>query len=972
MKKSFLLLLCSVFLLMGITYAQAVQIRGVVKDAQTEEPLSGVNVYVEDTNVGTATDVDGFFTFQYEPEGAFNLTFSYVGYKSKTITLSPDDDLGRLEVELRQDVFQSEEIVVTGIASRTSKEVAEVAVSRVEAADYTDVTAYQDISQLVTGKIAGVQLKRSSGNVGSGFRFFVRGGGGLFGNEQPIIYVDGVRVDNAEVGGYDVGGQGINALANLNPEDIADIQVLKGPAGAATYGTNGSNGVVLITTKKGKTVTGKASGLSLNYKYLRGFNEQSYEYKEDNFVSYKDANNAFRTGDVTQHTISATGGTNFIKYFTSFDKRFEEGIITNNNMDRKTAKVNLDVFPSDKLSFNFSTSYSLTEMFRPWNDNNIYGVLGNTLLWPNSYSYTDSASIADLSDYHEINRFVGSANFSYTPFQNFEMRVGLGLDESDWREDVTFPYDRPYLLVNDGRRIIFTRQNRQVTFDFNVNYNYELMKNLKAKSTAGTQLFNRKNRTTFLQVEDFGTELITDIEAGGDVIVKDEGKLHQRDAGLFFEQSLSYLNTYFFTMGLRRDYASSIGEEAPAITYPKASLAVRFDKFGFTPGIFNLLKLRLAYGESGQLPSPDAPIPFLWTAASGGYGSGAVIDQIGNEEIEPERIKEIEIGFESEIMTNYALEFTYYTQNASNSIVFLEESPSTGLTASGIPYNIGAMENWGIESLFRASPLRTPNYELNLNLIWNYQTNEVTDLGGAQPIFDGFDVNVIKEGLPKHQFYTFEVIGPEFNDDGTYSTTNATEERVDLGSPIPEQTGSFSLDFRFLKNFRLYAMSDWALGHKVFNYTLQFPTRLGNNPEFNKLANQLDLAGKTAVAGLIPVDTTVARLDPGSDAYRSAANRFAMLDWRYDSNYIEDASYFKLREISVSYSFRDILAKFPRYRYVNDVIVGFSAYNLLTVTDYNGADPEVNFDGSRSLSRGVDFLTLQNPKVYNFWLRVAL
>jgi len=180
------------------------------------------------------------------------------------------------------------------------------------------------------------------------------------------------------------------------------------------------------------------------------------------------------------------------------------------------------------------------------------------------------------------------------------------------------------------------------------------------------------------------------------------------------------------------------------------------------------------------------------------------------------------------------------------------------------------------------------------------------------------------------------------------------------------------MNFRFLKNFKFYALLDWALGHKVYNYTKQFPTRLGNNPEFNELANKLDVAGNTAVGGFAEVDTNITRLTPGSAEYIAAAEEYAMLDWRYDGNFVEDADYLKIREISLGYSFKDILAKFPSYQLVDDVILGLSARNLVTFTKYDGADVEVNVTGSRTGERGIDFLTLQNPTVYNFWLKIAL
>ena len=387
------------------------------------------------------------------------------------------------------------------------------------------------------------------------------------------------------------------------------------------------------------------------------------------------------------------------------------------------------------------------------------------------------------------------------------------------------------------------------------------------------------------------------------------------------------------------------------------------DKYAWFPVKYlSLFKLRAAYGENGQLPDPTAPIALLWGTTTGAYGGGATIVNIGNNSIKPERIKELELGFDAEFLKDNSLEFTYYHQNSSNSIVYKLESPSTGLTQSTVPFNIGSIMNWGLEFLLQAKPVHSRDYELDLSLIWNYQTNEVTDMGGAEPIYSGFGSNVIKEGLPKHEFYTYKVLGANFNSDGTYAGVIATEDRVDYGNPIPNHTGSFSLNFRFLKNFSVYALTEWALNRKMWNATKLWEVDGGNVPEYNTLQAQLGLTND------LP---EVSRLTPGTLEYIDVANRFAKMDTRYSGNYIEDAAYFKIRELSLSCSLKDFLAE-SAFNYIKNITIGISALNVWTLTNYSGADVELNFDGTRSLVRGVDFFTLQHPRVYNFWITMAL
>ncbi len=427
-----LTLLAGLILILGLSLPLfAVDIKGVVVDKKTGTPLPGANVYIRGTSVGAASDLNGKFTFSFEPTRSFNLIVSYIGYKTEVRTLSPGDDLSNLRFELIEDVFKGEEIVVTGIASKTAKSVAEVAVARLSANQLTVSNSYQELSQMVAGKVAGVNIAPASGNVGGGIRFNVRSGGGLNGNEQPLIFVDGVRVDNSEVVGFGVGGQGTSTLADINPEDIESIDILKGPAGAASYGTSGSNGVVLITTRKGKLVPGAPKAISIDYKLVTGYNEQSHKYTEDEFISYKDANAIFRKGPVLQHTLNAYGGTGLMKYYLGIDRRYEDGIIPNNYLDRRTLRANFDIFPNEKFIVNVNTSYSLTENRLPNNDNNIFGFLGNTLLTPVPYWFTDSLSVRGLENVRAADRFIGSIRAQYMPFKNFEASFTFGIDNGD-------------------------------------------------------------------------------------------------------------------------------------------------------------------------------------------------------------------------------------------------------------------------------------------------------------------------------------------------------------------------------------------------------------------------------------------------------------------------------------------------------------------------------------------------------------
>lgn len=955
------------YLLLG---QSSFKIKGKVTDAKTGEALIGASVILKPFDVGGMTDLNGNYSFDVstaQVKGKSNeLVASYVSYKKKSVKLNLTGADINQNFAMDEDLFQGEEVVITGIASKTSKSIAEVAVGRVAAADLQQISTYGGLSQLVQGKVSGVQLNATSGNVGSGWRFNVRGGGGLNGDGQPIIYVDGTRMDNSEVVGFGVGGQGFSTLSNLNTNDIDKIEFLKGPAAASMYGANGSNGVVLITTKSG-SMKKTAQALNIDYRFNYGYNEKLYTYSSDDFLTADAINRQFIVGPIREHYFSLGGGNGFIKYFSSFENRQETGIMTGTSGNMSTVRLNLDAVPLDNLSVKLKMGYVTNKLNRPNNDNIIYGPLGNTILSPAPFNYVAEADIYKFSDVHNIKQFVGSASVTYTPIQNLDINGTIGIDNSAWREVRLFPYGVNFGgLITSGQKSIYERTNTQYTYDFNASYSYKLFDQVDVRSYVGGQFFWRNTTSTNVTGEQYTSDLITSLGAAGKVTGYGEGFSDSKDGGIWTEHNFSYLNQYFLTLGLRRDYASAIGKNAPAITYPKASFALRLDKFDFTPSLFQVLKFRAAYGESGVLPGSLDGIPLLWSAEPGGYGAGAVISLIGNPDIQPERIKEYELGFDAEFLKDFSLEFTYYLQQASNSIVGKVNPPSTGLTASTQPFNVGAAKGWGFESQLRYSPIRTADYNLDFSLIWNWQRNQVTDMGGAQPIFSVN--NTISVGMPKFEFYTYKSTGPNFDPaTGKYLGSIKSTDRVDLGNPLPNHTGSFTVTFKFLKNFTFYMFTEWALDLKIFNNTHLFANRMGNNPEYNRLRALLGLPEISK--GVAPAVTA---LTAGTQEYIDVATKYASLDYSYAGNYIEPADYFIFRELSLSYDFTELIKEYNLIPYLKGLVGGISVRNLARLTKYSGSDVELNYTGSRTIAKGNDFLTLQTPRTINFWVRIGL
>lgn len=939
-------------------------ITGQVLDASTDEPLPGANVSIEELSTGAATDINGEFTIEDVETGTYTIKAGFVGYVSSSKSITVEEGENIIDFSLETDVSGLGDVVVTGIASRTSKAVSEVSVSRVNAEALTESNSYSGFSSLLNGKVAGVNVNSASGSVGSGMRFKMRSGGGLKGTGQPVIYVDGVRIDNSEIEGLGAGGQGFGSLADLNPEEIESVDILKGPAASALYGTSGSNGVVLITTKSGTA----GDSFEVGFKSVLGFNEQKKEY--DEFLTSDVANAEFREGAIRQNSIDLSGSAGNVRYYTSATNRFEEGILRGNDINRTNLKANIDAFPSESITIRARTSYTLNKNNRQLLDN-AFGPLNNTLFITDQRVWSKTGSkeaVYAFEDILETNRFIGSFDIAWTPIQNLEFQGTIGYDGSDMREDQTEPYGFSYGGDEDGTRAIFGRQNEQQNYDFNARYSYQIFSDLDITSIVGTQIFNRTNSTITINTENFPTQNITNIGAGEEILSTDETSFHTRSAGIFTSHQFNYQDTYLMTLGGRQDFTSSVGVESPNIFYPKASAAVRIDQFDdFLPMGINFLKLRAAYGESGQLPNLLDGADRLWGSFNSGYGAAAVLEVIGNSAIEPERVKELEFGVEAEFFENLSLDFTYYRQNANKSIIEYQQSPSTGLTADNLPFNVGQISGSGIELDIGATVFQTANSLLNLGFIWNWSENEVQSLGQAQPIFDGD--NVIREGLPRSAFYPFVNNGALFAEDGTYAGADISfSERELVGTPYPKHDGSFSINFSH-KNFNLYVLSQWAIDLYILNSTAFIAEGYGNYTKRLVAAAKIDNDRYRNVwEAELP---NIEQLQPGTPEYREAANQFAMLDRGSVKGYLQEADWFKVRELSVSYNLMDLVEKFGGSDFLREFAISASATNLVNYSLYEGPDPEVHWQGARTISQGEDFTSLQQPRTYNLSIRLG-
>lgn len=488
MKNIRYFLWCMVCVLSVVSLsAQTGSVRGVISDAKSKDPLASATVYLQsvtqrtnDKTFGKITNKQGQYEFTNVPVGSYTMRVSYVSYSSFSKRIDVlDKQTTTIDVPLKLDVKGIDEVVITGVASRTQKSVAEVAVSRVDAAALSSANGFQDVSQLLAGKVAGVRASSSSGAVGLGFRFDVRSGAGLNGNGQPTIFVDGVRVASG-LSDAGTGGQDFSDLALLSPESIESVEVLKGPVASALYGTSGSNGVVLIKTKRSLSGT-LPNSYSIQFKTTNGINERQNDYTKEYSLGYEDANRVFRTGTISAQAFTIAGNTSSFNYLLGYDRRNEDGILATNSFNRDVLRGNFTAFASDKLTFNISSSYAFSNTYVPYGDNTVFGYLGETLNYgpkftiPNTnitvggaYAGLDSNAVAALVNLRRQQSFTGSAEVLYLPVKDLSIRAVVGINSVGSFYEQLIPAQFDYSRYGVVRGNVF---KSQATSNF---YNFDL------------------------------------------------------------------------------------------------------------------------------------------------------------------------------------------------------------------------------------------------------------------------------------------------------------------------------------------------------------------------------------------------------------------------------------------------------------------------------------------------------------------
>ena len=867
---------------------------GTVVDEASGRRLADAQVLVTGTGIGGLTNAAGFFRLGAVPVGSAEISVSLIGYQRTTQTVTVAPAGVSVEFRMSQTAISLGEIVVTGVGQATERRALGTTVDVISAAEI-DQAPVQNVAQLLQGRVAGATVNATSSQPGTGSLINFRGVSSVVGAQTPVIYIDGVRVDNDQSTAAGTGGEQSSALADLMASDIERIEITKGGAASTLFGSDAATGVIQIFTKRGTPGAPKVTA-----RIERAYEVPELKYMFDVGLTFPDlvaageapatllADQYWRNGQAQTYYVGVNGGTAAVTYRLSGRINQTDGTQPKNGSVQYNLSGGMQATISDRLRVEFSGAYTRSSFDRLFNGTAIADPIttfevGDALFFSGESTLQGALEMflrPDITE--EVNRFLVSGGGHFNWNDDVETRFTVGVDARTNHQRVLQPIGfTPGEPTGSLTR--FNREFTSVSLNLATTWRTRLNDGLSSALTFGAQGFRddesvfNANGTGFALPgsEDFGSA--AEVSAG-------EGNSELFNGGVFVDEQLAFQDKLFIGGGVRIDAGSSFGDEIAYQAYPKGTLSYVISEESFIPGgdILNELKLRGAYGRTGKFPGPFlrdrtfSAIPFRGESAPS-------FANPGNDELKPEVTSTIEYGFDAALLDNrIGVGFTYFDAVTSDALFLVPEQPSTGL--GNQLRNVGEIANTGIEVALSATVLNIEDYVWSLSGTFNTVTNEVTDMGSAA------DFNIeaqkrVSEGKPVGTWWMTHPV--DTNGDGLADgseTQFVTKEDGSYASPQPDQFGAFSTQLTLWNRLSLSALADWATGAYVFDYGSVWAT-------FNAIYRREEIEGVTFPDRY---DTS----GTGIGKYSQSAARRAFL---YEGDWL------KLREVSARYELPESL-----------------------------------------------------------------
>lgn len=902
-----LFLTLALLLLVSLPAAVSAQAQGRIAGqiiGPEEDALSGAQVSVEGTNLGALTDAEGRFEIRGIPGDTVRLQVRLIGYATRTRRVAVGNT--DVRIRLRQSAVELENIVVTGTAGQTRNREIGNAIEQLEINEVTRNTRPPNLQQVMQGQAPSVRLNDTGGEVGAGANITIRGVGSIALSSQPLVYIDGVRLNNRAIStgpAFD-NASAPSRLNDIKPAAIASYEVIKGPSAATIYGTEASNGVINITTKKGGTHSPRFTlNVSQGGSYLPNASDvfppvYGRDPRADTLISLNIIENdkrlgfgsPFSTGHNQQYTAQLRGGTDQLNYFVLGDWDRDEGIVSYNWQNQLSTRANLQWNAAPGLSVTANTGVidqdsRAASAQQPITTHIIWGLpqLRNTET-RGYLAVTPDAFEDAVSGIENLTRFTESLSVDYSPYSWLENRLTAGVDQTRARSTLLFPrtpeQPGPHGQSNQGLKQVERRTVSIISLDYGTSLTADLTEDISLETSLGAQWFRTKTVRDLSEGITFPVPGLTTTTAGATKNAE-ENFVENRTFGVYVQERIGLNDRLFLTGAVRGDDNSAFGSEFEFVVYPKvsASWVVSEEPFWNLDAV-NALKLRAAWGESGQQPEAFSAIRTFRPAPGPGEQSGITPENVGNPELEPEVGSEIEVGFDATLLEErLTLQATYFDQERRKAIIPIPTLPSEGFPGERL-INGGEITNRGVETSVQAQLLDGEEFGWSLGGMFSWNDNVVERISGdrkslqASTIGGGIAGQRHVEGYPIGSFFLPRVVQAEFGPDGQVVNVRceggqalgggggpvpcSEAANAYRGRPTPEWLAGLHTQIRFLDNFTLYAQADLEAGHARCNGNIGFGhlffrnTRAINTNEFPILHayDQRSIGGSACAAGM--------------------------------------------------------------------------------------------------------------------------
>lgn len=784
-------------------------ISGRVVDAQTGANLAGIEVAVLGTSRSALTDANGQYRVGQLLPGKYRVQARSVGYRSvtRTVEVGPEQTVP-VRFEIVASAVPLDEVVVVGQPGPAMRREVGHSVATI----HTDALVGAPIhttSQLLQSRVPGVLVQPSGGKPGQASRIIMRGVGSFMDDAQPVILLDGVRIDNSRESGFDIGGNSWWGLDDINPDDIERIEISRGGAAAILYGAEAGNGVLNIHTKKGR-------GGKQHFTFRSEYGNSSvpeHWWDQSRHGSWF-ARNMTDVGRQNSVALSVRGAVDRFGYYASASRKGEAGVLPNSHSELNSFRANMRVAPRQDFHININTGFAMREVQFPFDGEIGWGMTRNALLGGFTGAVLSPVQTQELEVMLNATRFTAGASFDYAPLQSFTHRLTVGADFFNSDNTELHPYGTPIYL--QGKKANFRRDATTLSVDYTGSIGFDLSPTLRSTTSFGFQAYSAQRNINLAAGENFvGAGLFTVRVTGTQY--GDEDRVLTRSSGFYLMEQLGYNDRLYLDLGARLDGHSAFGRDHRYHLFPRVGASYILSDHGFLPEFISTLRLRTAYGAAGRPPA-DFVATRSWTPIPAATVIGLTTGNFGNRDLGPEVSHEFEAGFDAALLRDrVGLEFTAYDRRTTGVIYPVYYAPSGGWTEPRFE-NVGEIDNRGIELVARATVLNLKSLRWNTRLALSANRNRVLDLAG-NPELNVVGGQWIREGYP---------VGAFFKDAGDYIGPSLPTRGIQLGS-----------DLTLKNSVNLTVLLDHQGGHYLESYTKREIFQKGD-PIANPIAERGD------------------------------------------------------------------------------------------------------------------------------------